>query len=66
MHKSFSDRGFDDYLYWQIQDKKTLKKINDLIKDIERNGVLSGIGGPEALRGSLRGELGVASMKRTG
>ena len=38
MHKSFSDQGFEDYLYWQNHDKKTLKKINDLLKDIERNG----------------------------
>ena len=50
MHKSFSDRGFDDYLYWQTQDKKTLKKINDLLKDIERNGAEKGIGKPEPLK----------------
>ena len=37
-----------DYLYWQSQDKKTW--INELIKDIERNGVLNGIGKPEALK----------------
>lgn len=35
---------------WQNQDKKTLRKINDLIKDIERNGVEHGIGKPERLR----------------
>ena len=50
MNKLWSDRGWDDYLYWQTQDKKTLKKINDLIKDIERNGVAQGTGKPEPLR----------------
>ena len=36
--KIWSDEAWDDYLYWQLQDKKTLKRINLLIKDIERNG----------------------------
>ena len=38
MNKKFSESGFEDYLYWQFQDRKTLKKVNNLIKDIERNG----------------------------
>ena len=50
MNKLWSDRAWDDYLYWQFQDKKTLKKINDLIKDIERNGLSEGIGKPEPLK----------------
>ena len=50
MNKLWSDRAWDDYLYWQIQDRKTLKKITALVKDIERNGVASGIGKPEPLR----------------
>ena len=54
--KIWSDDAWADYLYWQIQDKKTLKRINLLIKDIERNGVLSGIGDPEPLTGNLHGE----------
>ncbi|MCF0238522.1 MAG: Txe/YoeB family addiction module toxin [Sphaerochaetaceae bacterium] len=54
--KIWSDDAWNDYLYWQSQDKKTLKKINLLIKDIERNGCLNGIGEPEALRGNLQGE----------
>lgn len=54
--KIWSDQAWDDYLYWQLNDKKILKKINELIKDIERNGVLVGIGKPEALKGNLRGE----------
>ena len=55
--KIWSDEAWEDYLYWQLQDKKTLKRINQLIKDIERNGCLEGIGNPEALRGDLQGEL---------
>lgn len=41
-------------MYWQSQDKKTLKRINQLLQDIERNGH-SGIGKPEPLRGDLSG-----------
>ena len=55
--KIWSDDAWADYLYWQTQDKKTLKRINLLIKDIERNGVLSGIGEPEPLKGNLQGEF---------
>lgn len=55
--KIWSDDAWDDYLYWQTQDKKTLKRINRLIKDIERNGALDGIGDPEALKGNLQGEF---------
>ena len=50
MNKLWTDDGWTDYLYWQSQDKKTLKRINELIKDIERNGTLNGIGKPEALK----------------
>ena len=55
MRKTFSERGFEDFLYWQATDKKIFKKINDLIKDIERNGALNGIGKPEALKGNFQG-----------
>jgi toxin YoeB len=52
----FTDEAWNDYLYWQGQDKKTLKRINDLIKDVVRSpSPLEGIGKPEALRGSLSG-----------
>jgi len=54
MKKLWTDRGWDDYLFWQAQDKKTLRKINKLITDIERNGY-TGIGKPEPLRGDLSG-----------
>lgn len=50
MNKLWSDQAWDDYLYWQQQDKKTLKKVNELVKDIERNGLSKGIGKPEPLR----------------
>ena len=50
----WEDRAWDDYLYWQKQDKRTLKKINELIKDIKRN-TFEGIGKPEPLRDSLSG-----------
>ena len=45
----FDDKAFDDYLYWQTQDKKTLKRINALLKDIDRNK-FEGIGKPEPLK----------------
>ena len=50
----WEDRAWSDYLYWQTQDKKTLKRINALIKDIQRNPY-QGIGKPEPLRGNLSG-----------
>lgn len=46
--------AWEDYLYWQQNDKKTLKKINNLIKDIQRNP-FSGIGYPEPLKHNLSG-----------
>lgn len=56
MIKVWADEAWDDYVWWQSQDKKTVKRINALIKDIERNGMASGIGKPEALRGDLAGK----------
>jgi len=50
MLKLWSDIAWEQYLYWQTQDKKTLKKINELIRDIERNGLNKGLGKPEPLR----------------
>ncbi len=55
MIKVWSDKAWDDYLYWQEKDKKTLGKINKLIKDIERNGESEGMGKPEPLKGNLSG-----------
>ncbi len=53
--KSWTNEAWDDYLYWQSQDKKTIKRINQLIKDIERNGNMNGIGKPEPLQYELQG-----------
>lgn len=50
----WEDRGWDDYLYWQAQDKKTLKRINSLIKDAQRDPY-NGIGKPEPLKENLSG-----------
>ena len=55
MKINFSIQAWKEYLYFQTQDKKTLKKINELIKDIERNGALNGIGKPEKLTNNLSG-----------
>lgn len=46
---SFSSIAWDEYVYWQTQDKKTLQKINLLLKDIRRN-CFTGIGKPEPLK----------------
>ena len=54
MKKIWFDEAWADYIYWQSQDKKTLKRINMLLKDIER-GSFDGIGKPEPLKGELSG-----------
>lgn len=50
----FLDSAWEDYLYWQQQDKKTLKKINLLIKDAQRTP-FEGLGKPEPLKHHLSG-----------
>ncbi|MCL2616175.1 MAG: Txe/YoeB family addiction module toxin [Defluviitaleaceae bacterium] len=50
MVKIWSDEMWVDYVYWQGMDKKTITRINMLMKDIERNGVNNGIGKPEFLK----------------
>ena len=54
MKKIWHDDAWEDYLHWQGQDKRTIKKINNLLKDIDRNGYQC-IGRPEALSGNLSG-----------
>lgn len=54
MRLLWEDRAWDDYVYWQKQDKRTLKRINDLVKDIRRSP-FDGIGKPEPLKGYLSG-----------
>lgn len=46
--------AWEDYLYWQTQDKRILKRINQLVKDVQRNP-FEGIGKPESLKGNLAG-----------
>ena len=54
MKKIWFDEAWEDYIYWQSQDKKTLKRINSLLRDIERDN-FDGIGKPEPLKGELSG-----------
>jgi toxin YoeB len=51
---SFDDSAWEDYLYWQDNDRKMLKRINSLIKDIKRNA-FEGIGNPEPLKHNWSG-----------
>ena len=53
MIKVFTETAWDEYLFWQKEDRKILKKINTLIKDIERNGN-EGLGNPEPLKHELK------------
>ena len=54
MIKSWDDEAWEDYLYWQTQDRKTLKRINELLQDISRSKH-AGIGKPEPLKGEFSG-----------
>lgn len=58
MRKNWEDKAWEDYLYWQSQDKKFLKKINNILKDIDRNGYNCS-GHLEALKGNLSGYYSV-------
>ncbi len=52
---AWTDEAWKDYLYWQKQDKKTLKRINRLIENIKRDDPFKGIGKPEPLKEDLSG-----------
>ena len=54
LHLQWDIDAWEDYLYWQTEDKKTLKRINQLLQDILRQP-FEGIGKPEALKGDLSG-----------
>jgi len=54
MKLSWAEKAWEDYLYWQATDKKLLKRINALIKDIKRQP-FEGLGGPEPLRHNWTG-----------
>ena len=51
---AFTDKAWEEYCYWQNQDRKTLKRINQLLIDIKRNE-FAGIGKPEPLKNDLSG-----------
>lgn len=57
---TFSEKGWEHYLYWQTQDRRTLKKVNNLLEDIKRNGAMQGIGKPEPLK---HGKAGMYSRR---
>lgn len=63
MRKLWGDEAWEEYLKWQTQDKKTLKKINRLLMDIDRNGNQC-IGKPEPLSGNLQGYWSVRIDKK--
>lgn len=50
MNNIFSEKAWEDYTDWQLKDKAMIKKINELIKDIHRNGLNTGMGKPEPLK----------------
>jgi toxin YoeB len=52
---AWTTEGWDDYLYWQTQDRKTLRRINQLIADLLRDDPFEGIGKPEPLKHALAG-----------
>lgn len=54
MRLVWHERAWEEYLSWQLEDRKTLKRINQLIRDIQRNP-FEGIGKPEPLKGNLSG-----------
>ena len=54
MKKNWHDQAWDEYMYWQSRDKQKLKKINSLLRDIDRNGYKC-TGKPEPLTGNLAG-----------
>ena len=54
MKLTFTDEAWEEYLYWQVTDKKILKKINNLIKDTKREP-FDGLGKPEPLKHELAG-----------
>jgi len=54
MQKAWTDEAWEEYLYWQTQDKKTLRRINKILKDINRSP-FEGIGKPELLKDNMQG-----------
>ena len=63
MKKNWEDASWEEYIYWQSKDKKVLKKINCILKDIDRNGYNCG-GHLEALKGNLSGYYSIHIDKK--
>ena len=55
MIKAWTEEAWDDYLYWQQNDRRVLKRVNQLLRDIERGGGGTGIGKPELLKDNFQG-----------
>ena len=55
MNVSFTENAWEDYLYWQKMDKRIVKRINELVRDIKRNP-FEGFGKPEPLKSDLAGK----------
>lgn len=51
MKVTFTEIALDEYISWQLENKKTLKRINQLLRSIQRAGFMNGIGKPEVLKG---------------
>ncbi|MFJ9125765.1 Txe/YoeB family addiction module toxin [Streptomyces sp. NPDC102340] len=51
----WDEDGWADYIWWQAQDRKVVKRINTLLQDIARNGAAEGIGKPEPLKHGFQG-----------
>jgi len=51
MKVTFEEHALEEYIAWQSEDNKTLKRINELIRSIQRDGFVKGIGKPEPLKG---------------
>lgn len=50
MRVTFTENAMDEYIFWQSEDKKTIRRINALIQSIQRDGFMKGIGKPEPLK----------------
>ena len=55
MNVSFTENAWEDYLYWQKMDKKIVKRINELVKDIKRSP-FEGLGKPELFGGAVKAQ----------
>ncbi|MCL1823278.1 MAG: Txe/YoeB family addiction module toxin [Oscillospiraceae bacterium] len=64
MKVTFTEDGFKEYMNWQSEDKNTLVRINELIKSIQRDGFMKGIGKPEPLKGRKEYSRRIDDMNR--